>query len=122
MSQIPSAASRRARRARDRYQRCPVCTRADVGGLHVDRCEERERHWQRAARAIEAADIPGVTGLDLWAHLNGRTHNELVSTLVVEVLIDLGWRPVVGSEPTRLWKQPDEADDDTPTNEENHDV
>lgn len=112
MSQIPSAASRRARAAGQRVDRCPVCKKTDTDMLHVERCEERERHWREAAAAIDAASIPGATGHDLWAHLNSRTHNELISTRVVQLVIDLGWRPVVGSEPARLWKTEGGESDD----------
>lgn len=103
MSQIPSGASRRARLAEQRFDRCPVCQRADVSGVHVERCEEEDRYRKAASASAEAAGIPVVTGHDLWAHLNSRTHNVLTSALVVQLVIDLGWRPVVGSDPKRLW-------------------
>lgn len=104
MSQIPSAASLRARAARTRYSTCPVCKVRDVDGLHVDRCEERDSYIQRALTAGRAHGIPDVTTVDLWAHADARCHNWLQAALVVECVLDLGWRPVVGSDPTRLWQ------------------
>lgn len=105
MSQIPSSASIRARRAESRYPKCPVCANADVDGLHVDRCRERETYRQHALAAGRTAGIPDVTTTDLWAHADSRTHSPLYATAVVQLVIDLGWRPVVGSEPKRLWAQ-----------------
>jgi hypothetical protein len=103
MSQIPSEASRRARRAAVRHARCPVCSTVDVTGSHVDRCEEMERYRLRARTAVSAAGVPAATGMDLWAHLHSRTHNALTACLALEAVLDLGWRPVVGSNATRLW-------------------
>lgn len=103
MSQIPSEASLRARRAASRYSRCPVCSTVDVTGAHVDRCEEMERYRLRARAAVSAAGVPAATGMDLWAHLHTRTHNALVACLTLEAVLDLGWRPVVGSDSARLW-------------------
>lgn len=91
-----------------RYPRCPVCPSHDVDGLHVDRCKEEQRHWLAAAESIDAAVIPGATGRDLWAHLNSR-HGPLVATSLTRLVIDLGWRPVVGSEPGRLWRAAHQA-------------
>lgn len=105
MSQIPSRASLDARRSRDRYSKCPVCSNADVNGLHVDRCEERERYRQHALAAGRAAGIPDVTINDLWAHVSSRTSSVLYATEVVRLVIDLGWRPVVGKDPGRLWQR-----------------
>jgi Zn-finger nucleic acid-binding protein len=108
MSQIPSPATRQARRARVRYDRCPTCQRVDVDGLHVDRCAEKETYRQHALAAGRAAGVPDVTTSDLWAHLNSRTYNELTSTHVLQLILDLGWRPVVGNDQQRLW--PDGAE------------
>ncbi|WP_067434139.1 hypothetical protein [Nocardioides jensenii] len=103
MSQIPSAATLRSRRSRDRYAHCPICPSSDVDGNHVDRCQDSKRYRDHAVQAASAASVPEVTASDLWAHLNSRTHNELISANVVQLVLDLGWRPVVGSDPARLW-------------------
>ena len=103
MSQIPSDASRRARLADQRLPRCLVCQATDVTGSHVDRCEERHRYLSYARASGAVYDIPRVTIDDLHAHLASRVHNELVAAFVVELVCDLGWRPVVGSDPRRLW-------------------
>lgn len=110
MSQIPSSASIRARRAEDRYQRCPVCQSTDVNGTHVDRCQEQQRYLDIALEHGRAAGVPDVTTTDLWAHAHSRTHNVLYATEVTRLVIDLGWRPVVGSDPGRLWTRQENPD------------
>ncbi len=104
MSQIPSRASLDARRSRDRYAHCPVCKSGDVNGLHVDRCQESRMYLSVAVESGVANDVPPVTTEDLWAHLNSRTHNEMSSAAIVRLVLDLGWRPVVGSDDKRLWR------------------
>ena len=114
MSQIPSESSRRARLAEQRVDRCHVCKATDVSGTHVDRCEETDRYWKTAAQVIDAAAIPGATGHDLWAHVN-TSYGPVMATKVVQLVTDLGWRPVVGSTPARLWTRPTTTPDTSPS-------
>ncbi len=107
MSQVPSEATRRARHARVQYSHCPVCNAVAVDGAHVDRCEELRRYQNQALAAGRHAGIPDVTTLDLHAHLSNRSHNALIAALAVEAVIDLGWRPVVGTDEKRLWTRED---------------
>lgn len=86
----------------DRYPHCPTCTANNVSDLHVDRCAEIDRYEKAAIQAGDAADIPNVTTADLWAHFNSSS-NAVQATRLVRLAIDLGWRPVVGSNPKRLW-------------------
>ena len=103
MSQIPSEASRRSRRADDRYKTCPICSTADVDGNHVDWCRQKRDYLEASRAAGEAAGLPQPTVDDLHAHLVSRFPNDYVATLVVHVVINLGWRPVVGNDEGRLW-------------------
>ena len=81
---------------------CQCCGSRDVTQNHIDRC--RMRFTARTeAEAIGAAQaIPDVTTADLWAHL-GHVASPQDATRIVRQVVDLGWRPVVGSDPRRLW-------------------
>ena len=81
---------------------CERCGSRDVTQNHIDRC--RMRFTARTeAEAIGAAQaIPDVTTADLWAHL-GHVASPQDATRIVRQVVDLGWRPVVGSDPRRLW-------------------
>lgn len=110
MSQIPSASTIAARRARDRYPRCPYCPSTDVTGTHVDRCADTARYRQAVLDAAAAANIPEAVALDLWAHARSRTTYEHSAALVVQMVIDMGWRPVVGTDPRQLWPRESEVE------------
>lgn len=91
---------------------CPCCGSRDVTETHIGRC--RRNHTARTeAEAHGAAQaIPAVALADLWAHL-GHVASPEDATRIVRKVIDLGWRPVVGSDPRRLWNRPaDERTDD----------
>jgi hypothetical protein len=47
-----------------------------------------------------------VTTDDLWAHL-GHVASPEDATRIVRQVVDLGWRPVIGSDPKRLWAKED---------------
>lgn len=85
---------------------CPCCGTRDTIQNHIDRC--RRSHTARAeAEALGVGQaIPAVTTSDLWAHL-GHVASPEDATRIVRQVIDLGWRPVVGSDKRRLWSKPD---------------
>jgi len=81
-------------------QSCRHCCGArDVTDTHIGRCR---RNHDALTDAEAAQAIPAVTVADLWAHL-GHVGSPEDATRTVRQVIDLGWRPVVGSDPRRLW-------------------
>lgn len=82
---------------------CACCGTRDTTDRHIERC--RRNHGARTeAEAHGAAQaIPAVTTADLWAHL-GHVASDEDATRIVRQVVDLGWRPVVGSDPRRLWR------------------
>lgn len=90
---------------------CPCCGSRDVTETHIGRC--RRNHTARTeAEAHGAAQaIPAVTTADLWAHL-GHVASPEDATRIVRKVIDLGWRPVVGSDPRRLWNRDERTADE----------
>lgn len=84
---------------------CDACGSRDVTDTHIGRCR-RSTTARREAEAIgDAQGIPSVTTADLWAHL-GHVASPEDATRIVRQVVDLGWRPVVGSDPKRLWGKP----------------
>jgi len=81
---------------------CATCGSRDVTETHVDRCQRRTAARADAQAHGTAQGIPAVTTADLWAHL-GHVANAEDSTRIVRQVVDLGWRPVVGSDKRRLW-------------------
>lgn len=81
---------------------CPVCGGRDVVESHLRRCQTV--HTERSAAAAYGGTyaVPAVTTADLWAHL-GHVATPQDATRIVRQVLDLGWRPVVGSDPNRLW-------------------
>lgn len=81
---------------------CPHCPVCDVGPNHIERCKVRTAALAEAEVLGAARGVPAVTTADLWAHL-GHVAMPQDATRIVRQVIDLGWRPVVGSDPKRLW-------------------
>ena len=85
---------------------CDACGARDVTETHVGRCRVTTAARKEAAALGAAQGIPGVTTDDLWAHLGHASSSPQDATRIVRQVIDLGWRPVVGSDPKRLWSTP----------------
>lgn len=81
---------------------CPSCRSRGVTEAHIGRC--RRTYAARTEAEAHAAEqaIPAVTTADLWAHL-GHVASPEDATRIVRQVVDLGWRPVVGSDRRRLW-------------------
>lgn len=90
---------------------CPTCNAKDVLPNHPNRCERIHRNRTQAAQLGSACGVPAVTTDDLWAHL-GHVASPDDATRIVRQVLDLGWRPVVGSEPGRLWSREDSEQPD----------
>lgn len=82
---------------------CDACGSRDVPEGHVQRCTWTTERRTAAVKHGETYGVPAVTTDDLWAHL-GHVASPDDATRIVRQVLDLGWRPVVGSEPKRLWK------------------
>lgn len=87
-------------------QDCPTCPSRDVTEAHIGRCRITTTARTEAAALGVAQSIPTVATDDLWAHL-GHVASPQDATRIVRQLVDLGWRPVVGSDPKRLWSPAD---------------
>ena len=83
---------------------CPSCGAKDVTTNHVGRCERTRASRSEATQLGSACGVPAVTTDDLWAHL-GHVASPEDATRIVRQVLDLGWRPVVGSDPKRLWSR-----------------
>lgn len=79
---------------------CAVCGARDTTLHHIDACEWADTNRRLAWAHGNEAGIPPVTTDDLWAHMSGHPED---ATRIVRLVIDLGWRPVVGSDKDRLW-------------------
>lgn len=81
----------------ERLDRCPTCRCADVDQTHAEKCAIRTKARADAIKHGRDLDKPihGSTTEDLWAHFNTRTDPETARDLT-RVVIDLGWRPVIG--------------------------
>lgn len=86
---------------------CASCGSRDVTQSHVARCARNHAARTEAQEHAATQAIPAVTTADLWAHL-GHVASPEDATRIVRQVVDLGWRPVVGSDPKRLWS-PDGA-------------
>lgn len=84
---------------------CPSCGTRDTTETHVGRCRRNTAARTEAEAHGAAQAIPAVTTADLWAHL-GHVARPEDATRIVRAVVDLGWRPVVGSDPKRLWRKP----------------
>lgn len=82
---------------------CPTCHSRDVTENHIGWCAVRTAARVEAQSLGDAQSIPSVTTDDLWAHLGHASSSPQDATRIVRQVIDLGWRPVVGSDPKRLW-------------------
>ena len=95
--------------AADMYEvHCPACGGRDVTESHLRRCEIVNTERSTAVRYGETYGVPAVTTADLWAHL-GHVASPQEATRIVRQVLDLGWRPVVGKDPKRLWSRDDDA-------------
>lgn len=83
---------------------CPTCHAKDVTANHPGRCERIHANRSQAAQLGSACGVPTATTEDLWAHL-GHVASPDDATRIVRQVLDLGWRPVVGSDPRRLWSR-----------------
>lgn len=81
---------------------CPSCSARDVTETHLGRCSVQTAARSEAVVLGASYGVPEVTTADLWAHL-GHVGNAEEATRIVRQVLDLGWRPVVGSDPKRLW-------------------
>lgn len=90
---------------------CTTCGSRDVTYHHTQRCRIQTEARTEAKALGATQGIPEVATDDLWAHL-GHVAMPQDATRIVRQVIDLGWRPVVGSEPNRKWTPPatDRAD------------
>jgi hypothetical protein len=82
---------------------CPSCGTRDVPPGHVQRCKRIHSNRLAAAQLGDDYGVPTVTTDDLWAHLGHVAAEPEDATRIVRLVLDLGWRPVVGSDPKRLW-------------------
>lgn len=87
---------------------CPACHAHDVTESHLARCVRQAEERDKAAAHGEDYGVPAVTTADLWAHL-GHVASYEDATRIVRQVLDLGWRPVIGSDPKRLWSRNGEA-------------
>lgn len=87
---------------------CPTCSAKDVPPTHVGRCERIHANRSQVAELGTLCGVPTVTTADLWAHL-GHVASPDDATRIVRQVLDLGWRPVVGSDPRRLWSRDADA-------------
>ena len=85
---------------------CSACGGRDVTETHIGRCNRTTAARSEARAHAVAQGIPAATADDLWAHL-GHVGNAEEATRIVRQVVDLGWRPVVGSDPNRLWDRGD---------------
>lgn len=83
---------------------CPTCQSRGTTPEHQTRCERLQMHRQAAIDHGATYSVPAATTADLWAHL-GHVASAEDATRIVRQVLDLGWRPVVGSNPARLWKR-----------------
>lgn len=90
---------------------CASCGAHDVTENHVGRCQIITAERDAAVAYGQTYAVPAVTIADLWAHL-GHVASPQDATRIVRQVLDLGWRPVVGSEPKRLWSSA--RDDEQP--------
>jgi len=84
---------------------CPTCPARDVTPEHIQRCAYVETARAEAVALGTGYDVPQVTTADLWAHL-GHVAAPPDATRIVRQVLDLGWRPVVGRDDSRLWHAP----------------
>ena len=89
----------------DERKNCPCCGTRDVTDTHLGRCRRNYGARTEAEAHGAAQAIPDVTTADLWAHL-GHVGSPEDATRTVRQVVDLGWRPVVGGDPRRLWTPP----------------
>lgn len=83
---------------------CPACGGRDVTESHLHRCQIITTERSAAEAHGETYGVPAVTTADLWAHL-GHIASPQDATRIVRQVLDLGWRPVVGTNPKRLWSR-----------------
>ncbi|GAB2762839.1 hypothetical protein [Nocardioides pakistanensis] len=73
---------------------CHVCSNRGVNAWHITRCEARRAEDQAVVRRAQEQGVSSVKALDLLAHVrSGRTDDPAA---IVAVVLDLGWRPVIG--------------------------
>lgn len=84
---------------------CPSCGSRDETATHLKRCQRIHEVRAEATALGSSYGVPEVTTADLWAHL-GHVASPEEATRIVRQVLDLGWRPVVGSDPKRLWTAP----------------
>jgi hypothetical protein len=87
---------------------CQSCGGRDVTETHLRRCEIVNTERSAAVAYGETYEVPAFTIADLWAHL-GHVASPQDATRIVRQVLDLGWRPVVGSDPKRLWSRDEDG-------------
>lgn len=83
-------------------RRCPVCGSVDVTQGHLEHCQQVDKARSDAVTHGVQYEVPAVATADLWAHVGGYPVD---ATRLVRLVLDLGWRPVVGADPKRLWSR-----------------
>jgi hypothetical protein len=82
---------------------CSSCGGRDVTENHLRRCQILTTERSAAVAHGETYGVPAVTTADLWAHLGHVAASPHDATRIVRQVLDLGWRPVVGGDPKRLY-------------------
>ncbi|WP_436702433.1 hypothetical protein [Nocardioides sp. BYT-33-1] len=83
-------------------QDCPTCPSRDVTDTHIGRCRFVTTERTSAEQYGATQGIPAVATADAWAHL-GHVATPQDATRIIRQIVDLGWRPVIGKDPGRLW-------------------
>lgn len=73
---------------------CHVCSTRGVNAWHITRCEARRAEDQAVVRRAQEQGVPSVKALDLLAHVRSGRFDDPAA--IVAVVMDLGWRPVIG--------------------------
>jgi hypothetical protein len=90
-------------------EQCPVCGTRAADDMHIARCRYRDALRVDLRSRAGRSGIPAVSADDLFAHLANIYEDSSLAHRAAANAIDLGWRPVVGSNPDRLWTAPTEA-------------
>lgn len=81
---------------------CQSCGSRDVTEGHIERCRIITTERDAAVAHGMTYGVPAVATADLWAHF-GHVASPQDATRIVQQVLDLGWRPVVGKDSQRLW-------------------
>lgn len=92
--------------ATDVDRACPTCgARSLVDALHPVRCAYRKALADNVEAHAAEHGIPATPALDLFAHMCELRRDAEIAHRAVLQVVDLGWRPVVGSTPEWLWRK-----------------